>query len=377
MKICIVSRNINYDYTGSFEFDQALALKERGHEVYVLSLDFRSIRRKRPIGIHMDVHKGVNVIRCSLPVGPIKLGIAERIEITAFKKAFEAIEKQAGGFDVVNPHFFTIAYICLRAIKDKMKIDVPVAVTEHSSRMNVDFEDISASDAKKAGYVYRNADRVIAVSGALAEKIKQNFGVDCEVVYNVFDGRIFDGKKRNHDDDDNFTFVSAGNLLPNKRMDLLIRSFAKAFPSELHTRLYIFGDGPEGKRLENLVSELGLDERVFFPGRKPRDVLAEFYEDADVFALVSKRETFGVAYVEAMASGMPVLACKSGGPEDFVTPETGIIAESDEESIASAMKKLKANRSAYDDDYIKEYARRICGGEAIAEQLTDIYEKMI
>ena len=185
MKICIVSRNINADYTGSFEFDQALALKERGHDVYVLSLDFRSIRRKRPIGMHVDVHKGVNVIRCSLPIGPVKLSLAERIEITAFKKAFEAIEKQAGGFDVVNPHFFTIAYICLRAIKEKMKIDVPVAVTEHSSRMNVDFEDISASDAKKAGYVYRNADRVIAVSGALAEKIKQNFGVDCEVVYNV------------------------------------------------------------------------------------------------------------------------------------------------------------------------------------------------
>ena len=377
MKICIVSRNINADYTGSFEFDQALALKERGHDVYVLSLDFRSIRRKRPIGMHVDVHKGVNVIRCSLPIGPVKLSLAERIEITAFKKAFEAIEKQAGGFDVVNPHFFTIAYICLRAIKEKMKIDVPVAVTEHSSRMNVDFEDISASDAKKAGYVYRNADRVIAVSGALAEKIKQNFGVDCEVVYNVFDCKIFDGKKRNHDDDDNFTFVSAGNLLPNKRMDLLVRSFARAFPSEPHTRLYIFGDGPEGKRLENLVSELGLEERVFLPGRKPRDVLAEFYEDADVFALVSKRETFGVAYVEAMASGMPVLTCRSGGPEDFVTPETGIIAESDEESITSAMKKLKANRSAFNDDYIKEYARRICGGEAIAKQLTDIYEKMI
>ena len=377
MKICIVSRNINADYTGSFEFDQALALKEQGHEVYVLSLDFRSIRRKRPFGLHMDVHNGVTVMRCSMPVGPVKLGIAERIEIMAFKKAFGAIEKQAGGFDVVNPHFFTIAYICLCAIKENMKIDVPVAVTEHSSRMNVDFKKISPSDAEKAGYVYRNADRVIAVSGALAEKIKQNFGVDCEVVYNVFDGRIFDGKKRNHDDDDNFTFVSAGNLLPNKRMDLLIRSFAKAFPSEPHTRLYIFGDGSERKMLENLVSELGLEERVLLPGRKPREILADFYEDADVFALVSKRETFGVAYVEAMASGMPVLACRSGGPEDFVTPETGIIAESDVESIASAMRKLKAERCAYDDDYIKKYANRICGGESIAEQLTNIYEKMI
>lgn len=377
MKICVVSRNISSDYKGSFEFDQALALKEYGHDVYVLSLDLRSIRRRRRLGISTDTYKGITIMKCSVPVGAVNPKAFDFIGCRAFARAYRKLNEIAGGFDLVNPHFIGISYITLYALRELLNKRVPVAVTEHSSRINLDREDISEIDFARGEYLYRNADRVIAVSGALAEKIKQNFGVECEVVYNVFDGRIFDGKNRNHDDDDNFTFVSAGNLLPNKRMDLLVRSFARAFPSEPHIRLYIFGDGPEGKRLENLVFELGLEERVFLPGRKPREALADFYEDADVFALVSKRETFGVAYVEAMASGMPVLACRSGGPEDFVTPETGIISESDEESIASAMKKLKANRSAYDDNYIKEYARRICGGETIAKQLTDIYEKMI
>ena len=377
MKICVVCRNISGDYKGSFEFDQALALKEYGHDVYVLSLDLRSIRRRRRLGVNIDTYKGITIMKCSVPVGAVNPKLFDFIGCRAFARAYRKLNEIAGGFDLVNPHFIDISYITLYALRELLKERVPVAATEHSSRINLDREEISETDFARGEYLYRNADRVIAVSGALAEKIKQNFGVDCEVVYNVFDCKIFDGKKRNHDDDDNFTFVSAGNLLPNKRMDLLVRSFARAFPSEPHTRLYIFGDGPEGKRLENLVSELGLEERVFLPGRKPRDVLAEFYEDADVFALVSKRETFGVAYVEAMASGMPVLTCRSGGPEDFVTPEMGIIAESDEESIASAMKKLKANRIAFDDDYTKEYARRICGGEAIAKQLTDIYEKMI
>lgn len=377
MKICVVSRNISSDYKGSFEFDQALALKEYGHDVYVLSLDLRSIRRRRRLGISTDTYKGITIMKCSVPVGAVNPKAFDFIGCRAFARAYRKLNEIAGGFDLVNPHFIGISYITLYALRELLNKRVPVAVTEHSSRINLDREDISEIDFARGEYLYRNADRVIAVSGALAEKIKQNFGVECEVVYNVFDGRIFDGKNRNHDDDDNFTFVSVGNLLPNKRMDLLIRSFAKAFPSEPHTRLYIFGDGPEKKNLENHASELGLEERVFLPGRKPREALADFYEDADVFALVSKRETFGVAYVEAMASGMPVLACRSGGPEDFVTPETGIISESDEESIASAMKKLKANRSAYDDNYIKEYARRICGGEAIAKQLTDIYEKMI
>ena len=377
MKICVVSRNIGSDYKGSFEFDQALALKEYGHDVYVLSLDLRSIRRRRRLGVNIDTYKGITIMKCSVPVGAVNPKLFDFIGCRAFARAYRKLNDIAGGFDLVNPHFIGISYITLYSLRKLLKESVPVAVTEHSSRINLDREEISEIDFARGEYLYRNADRVIAVSGALAEKIKQNIGVYCEEVYNEFDGRIYYGKKRNHEDDDNFTFLSAGKLLPNKRMDLLIRSFAKAFPSEPHTRLYIFGDGSEKHMLEELISELGLEERVFLPGRKPRGVLADFYENADVFALVSKRETFGVAYVEAMASGMPVIACRSGGPEDFVTPETGIIAESDEESIASAMRKLKAKRNTYDDDYIKEYARRICGGEAVAKQLTDIYEKMI
>lgn len=377
MKICIIARNINEDYTGSFEFDQAQALSRQGHDVYVISLDFRSIRRKRKFGFHTDMHDGITVMRCSVPVGPVKTGVAERIELHAFRKAYCALEKEAAGFDIINSHFYSISYLCLRGIKEALKRDVPVIVTEHSSLLNREKESITENDYLKACYVFETADKVIAVSSALAEKIKQNFGVECEVVYNVFDGKIFNGERRQHDVDGNFTFVSAGNLLPNKRMDLLIRAFAKAFPNEERTRLYIFGDGPERERLERMVNELNLEERVFLPGRKPRSVLADFYAMADAFALVSECETFGVAYIEAMASGMPVISCRSGGPEDFVIPETGIIAGDSETDIAEAMKKMKAERDSYDDDFIRDYADRICGGKAIASQLTDIYSDLL
>ena len=80
-----------------------------------------------------------------------------------------------------------------------------------------------------------------------------------------------------------------------------------------------------------------------------KEEITDENENADAFALVSKRETFGVAYIEAMASGMPVLACRSGGPEDFIIPEVGMFTDDNEEDVVSALKSLKADRSSYDD----------------------------
>ena len=377
MKICIVSRNINSDYTGNFEFDQAMALKDAGHDVYVLSMDLRSLRRKRKFGFYMDEFNGIKIMRCSVPVGPVKPAIFNLIGSRIFVRGYKKLKKNAGCFDIVNTHFLNISYIVLYALKEIVKENVPMVVTEHLSLMNVDRNQISDINIMRGEYVYNNADRVIAVSNALAEKIKNNFGVDSDVVFNVFDGRIFDGRERNHEDDENFTFVSAGNLTQNKRMSLLVRTFSKAFPEDVHTRLYIFGDGPERSRLERQIEELNLEDRVFIMGRKTRAVLADFYANADAFALLSKRETFGVAYIEAMASGMPVLACRSGGPEDFIIPEVGMFTDDNEEDVVSALKSLKADRSSYDDSFIKEYAGKICSGQVIAGQLTEIFNSLI
>ena len=99
-------------------------------------------------------------------------------------------------------------------------------------------------------------------------------------------------------------------------------------------RLIIFGDGPESGALRALCAELGLYSRVSFRGHCPREELAEAYAAADCFVLASRSETFGVAYIEAMAAGLPVIATRCGGPEDFVTEENGILIPVDDEERA-------------------------------------------
>ena len=116
MKVCIVSRNINNNYTGSFEFDQAMALKKAGCDVYVISLDFRSVRRKRKLGMYMDTYKGISVLCCSFPIGPVNDKLFNKIGCSLFKKAYLKLKKTAGEFDFVHSHFLPVSYCRIKRL---------------------------------------------------------------------------------------------------------------------------------------------------------------------------------------------------------------------------------------------------------------------
>lgn len=107
-----------------------------------------------------------------------------------------------------------------------------------------------------------------------------------------------------------FHCVSVGALRPDKRVDLLLQAMHE-LPDREHCQLVIIGDGPERGRLEAMAGELDLAERCLFLGAmgNPHPLLAR----ADLFVQISRRETFGLAPLEAMAHGVPVLAmCEHG-----------------------------------------------------------------
>lgn len=373
MKVCIVSRNIAMDYKGSFEFDQAVALKQAGYDVCVISLDFRSVRRRRPFGIIYDVFNGIDVFRCSFPIGPINKRVFHHLGVFLFKKAYEKAIRQIGDFDIIHAHFIEVSYISMRAIKETFHSRIPFVVTEHSSLLNNDISNIDDDTVKEAEYVYSKADKVIAVSDALGKQIRKNFNVKYEVVYNVFDGEVFHLAPKETDGNNAFIFVSAGNFTQNKRMKLLMDSFIEAFPEE-NCKLYLFGDGLEKKNIELIINKKDLCNRIILMGRKTRAELATFYRQADAFVLLSEKETFGVAYIEAMASGLPVISCHSGGPEEFINEKVGIVTESTVKDVARALKEIRENINMYDSSYICQYVDSICSASVIAEKLGGIYK---
>ena len=142
------------------------------------------------------------------------------------------------------------------------------------------------------------------------------------------------------DDKDKPIILSVGRLAKQKNFPLLIQAFA-AVRQKIDARLIILGDGPERENLENLVSQLELNEYISLPGFS--DNPWSYMAKADIFALSSEEEPFGLVIVEAMACGVPIVATDalSGGPRTILeNGEYGLLVSNyDKEALVKAIIK--------------------------------------
>ena len=227
------------------------------------------------------------------------------------------------------------------------------------------------------------SDAVTAVSRYLRDETYRQIPVkkEIEVVYNFIDPdrhdvsepRCIPRKKSERQ----FTLMHISNFRPLKRVDDVVRIFAKVRES-VDARLVLVGDGPEYGRTRELVDKLGLADMVRYVG-VVGDV-APILKAADVLLLPSETESFGLVALEAMASGVPVVASDVGGlPEVVEHGVTGFLAPvGDVDAMAGFCLKLLADcRSA------KEYARAARARashfdyRAIVPEYEKIYERVL
>lgn len=152
---------------------------------------------------------------------------------------------------------------------------------------------------------------------------------------------------------DRFVIGTVTRLVPRKGVDALIRALTHVRHAVPDAAVLVAGDGPRRAELETLADELGVRESVVFTGSLVDEDLPAAYDAMDVFALPTHTRKFGVdveglgiVFLEASASGVPVLVGASGGSVDAVLPgKTGELIGVDPESIAAQIVEL-----ARDDD---------------------------
>jgi glycosyltransferase involved in cell wall biosynthesis len=361
MKIFIISQGVpsgSAPLNGIFAWDQALALKKLGHEVSVMALDFRRVFDRR-FGKQYFKKDGINVYQYSLHTGIYRrfLHILGRV----CAKVYRDMVKEQGEPDVVHSHFYFMGAILASMPK---RPACPVVITEHSSKLNKDASLISELDKKLARMAYDYADGVIAVSNALAKKLKTNFSVDAEVIPDMFNLPKVEPVAK---DDNVFRVVSVGRIVRGKGFFKLVNAFYQAQIPE-NSELIIIGDGP----LKEFIQEGLVNHRTRLVGLKSREEIVRYLQSADMFALLSQSETFGVSCIEALSVGLPVLVTRCGGPEDFINESNGMLVPvGDMEEAGVAISKMYLKK--YDKEAIKKDCYEKYSPDAVARRLVEFY----
>lgn len=373
MNILVVSNGYptaKYPLYGIFELDQARALADAGHHVIFAAVDMRSIRRWRKWGYGFFEKDGMEIGTINVPVGAVPWKLKGFVGNLAFRSLYRRISKKYGRPDLIHAHFSECA---LNVVETCKRENIPYVVTEHSSAVNRD--DLNGAEIARIRYVYQNASAVVAVSRALAKRIEYYSGVKAVVIPNIIDFSVFSAERKPHE---GFRFVSAGCLNTRKGFDVLLAAFRKCTVSGMKAELLIMGDGPERKPLENLVKEFGMTQQVRFFGEYARSQFAEELSRSDTFVLASRSETFGVVYAEAMAGGLPVIATRCGGPEDFVDESSGLLVNVDDiDALAEAMMVMYKGSSSYNGAEISRCAKERFSGDHIAGELTKVFRKAV
>jgi glycosyltransferase involved in cell wall biosynthesis len=180
-------------------------------------------------------------------------------------------------------------------------------------------------------------DAVLATSNWVRQRVR------APIVRTVYPSVQLDAFEREYHTREEFIFGTAARLEPVKNISLLIRAFAKLVKTDPSVRLQIAGDGAEFAALVDLTRALRVEEYVRFLGWRT-DVL-KVLPNWHCFVLPSLSEGFGLAALEAMAAGLPVIASCVGGLRELIAHRSSglLVAPNDVDGLTSAMKELRTH----------------------------------
>jgi glycosyltransferase involved in cell wall biosynthesis len=255
---------------------------------------------------------------------------------------------------------------------------IPYIVTEHATTFVTG--RMPLQERRLWGDVAARARRRFAVSAPFArtlEEVLPPHPLVWDVLPNLVDRRFLDAPLPSVGASC-FTFVNVALLEPKKGHAVLLRAFALAFQGDRTVRLRIVGYGSQQNPLVLLAASLGIEKQVDFLGSQSREGVQQAVSAANAFVLSSLIETFGVAVVEALALGKPVVVTECGGPESFVQPDDGwIVPAGDVEALASALRTARRDAPRLIGGEIRQRCEARFGEAAVSSRLEAVYRAVV
>ena len=362
---------------GSFFREQATKLQESGVKVTVAYNEIWPLtligKVKEKSGLSFNIEKGLRTYRYKnynfIPKHQLMFDIFDK----RMEKLYKEVVKKEGKVDVI--HAQSSLWGGISAAYVAKKYNIPLVITEHSSVKRGQY--VRESYYKRIVNSYKSADAIIAVGNGLKKEIEELTNrKDIKVIGNLVDLSLFNIRNIKRENDE-FIFFSVAFLEGEKGLDTLIKAFSMRFNNE-KVRLVIGGDGRQRQWLEGIAKNEGIENQVTFTGALSREEVAEWMNKCDAFVLPSRYETFGVVYIEALASGKPVIGTFNGGAEDIVTKDVGILVNIDNiKELSDAMDYIRKNNKEYQYDKLRKYCTEKFSANVIIKKIINVYKEVI
>jgi N-acetyl-alpha-D-glucosaminyl L-malate synthase BshA len=307
--------------SGVVASELAIELAKRGHEIHVFSyaLPFRLTGYFERIFYH------------EIQVDNYPLFKYPPFTLAAACKMIDVAETE--GLDLLHTHYAVPWAVCAHLAQEVVAKDkgrqLKIVTTLHGTDITLVGQEPTFFQMTRFGI--ERSDGVTAVSQYLADETRKVFGIEkpIAVIHNSVDHERFTPKQtrcmKHLGTEQAKVLIHCSNFRPVKRVPDVVRMFAYV-RREVNAILLMIGEGPELAVCRRLAAELGVDAHVRFLGNQ--DAVQDIFPCGDLFVLPSAYESFGLAALEAMACGVPVIATRIGGLSEVVTHgEDGFLCE--------------------------------------------------
>ena len=215
-----------------------------------------------------------------------------------------------------------------------------------------------------------DSDKVVALSSDIMEKAIHYYKVSkkIDIIHLGIEKPVYNIKKKQDYGfkSNDILLVTVGRLVPRKSIQDLIE-VVKAINCP-NLKLLIIGDGPEKPGLESLSKRLSISDKIIFFGNVTDEEKFQLLNISDIYVSSSQHEGFGIVFLEAMASGLPVVCYNNGGQNDFlVDSKTGFLIQvGDLEKFTLCIRNLRKNlelrmrMSQFNKTYVENYFIEAC-----------------
>ena len=319
MKIGIVCYP-TFGGSGVLATELGMALSEKGHEVHFITY-------QQPV--RLNFHPNIYYHEVTIPTYPL-------FDFPPYETALTSTLVHVivnNQLDLLHVHYAiphaSAAYFARQILK-KEGLDVPYITTLHGTDITLVGRD--QTYAPVVAFSINESDAITAVSDNLREETYRSFRIekDIRVIPNFVDTQRFYKSDKEHfkqmlAPNGERILVHVSNFRKVKRVEDVLRVFEQVH-AVIPSRLLMIGDGPERQNAEELCRTMNICNDIRFLGKQEQ--IDEILSITDLFLLPSQYESFGLAALEAMACGVPVISTNTGGlPEINIPGKTGYLSD--------------------------------------------------